>query len=155
MAADDEGRFGYEPILRALFGALQDMVAEGFLQPEELHAMAIPTVGRSRADFLAPFAPNDNFCGLSLGDLQVFDGDDRIWAEYERDRDANAFGAKWARFSRASVFPSLASALGTGGALRSTEFFDRLEAGFASRLAVAPQRMIIPLAKMTVKKAAP
>ncbi len=116
--------------------------------------MAIPTVGRSRADFIAPFALSDDFCGLSLDDLEVFDGGDRIWAEYERDRDAKAFGANWARFSRASVLPSLASALETGGAPRSAAFFDRLEAALASCLAAAPQRMTIPLAKMTVTKAA-
>lgn len=156
MALDDQGRFGYEPLLCALYSSLEAMVVEGFLQPKELHAMAIPTVGRSRADFLTPFGNGGgDFCGLSLADLEIFDGEDRIWAEYEGNRDAVAFGANWARFSRASVFPSLASALSSGGAWRSAAFFDRLEAGFGARLAAAPQRMTIPLAKMTVKKAEP
>ncbi|MBV8564065.1 MAG: hypothetical protein JO273_01260 [Methylobacteriaceae bacterium] len=153
MASDERG-FGYEPLVRAMYEALEAMVAERFLHARELHAMVIPTVGRSRADFLAPFGSKGEFCGLALGELQIFEGEDRIWNDYERDRNAEAFGAEWARFSRASVFPSLASALESGGAPRSAEFFNRLEAGLAMRLAREPQRMAIPLARMAFSRTA-
>ena len=78
---------------------------------------------------------------------------DRIWEDYERTGDAKMFGAQWARFSRASVFLSLATGLHPGGARRTEEFFDRLEAGMAARLAAAPARTTIPLAGMALLKA--
>jgi len=59
MAVDDNGDFGYRPVLDAMYSALVEMVDGGFLSAEELQRMAIPTVGRSRTDFLAPFGPAD------------------------------------------------------------------------------------------------
>src|SRR5271166_3633712 len=63
--------------------------------------------------------------------------------------DAHAFGAQWAAFSRASVFPTLAAGLDYGRAGPSAAaFVDRLEAGVTARLAAAPERMLIPLAML-------
>ena len=68
-------------------------------------------------------------------------------------RMQTAFGAQWAGFARASVFPTLASALDGGrDDPRSAEFFDRLEAGVAERLAAAPEQMQIPLAQLVLVK---
>src|SRR5271156_205531 len=55
MAVDQNGEFGYRPLLNAMYAALVDMVDSGFLSSEEMRRMVIPTVARSRADFLAPF----------------------------------------------------------------------------------------------------
>ena len=76
-------------------------------------------------------------------------GEDRIWAGFEGDGDAQAFGARWAAFSRASVFPTLAAGL-EGGRTdpRAATFVERLESELAARLAAAPERILIPLAKM-------
>jgi SAM dependent carboxyl methyltransferase len=153
MATDDEGRFGYAPVLEAMYGTLVVMVGEGFLLPDEARRMAIPTVGRSRRDFAEPFAGDGRFAGLALERLKIFAGEDRIWEDYERTADARTFGDQWARFSRASVFPSLAAALDpAGGQARAAEFFSRLETGMATRLAAAPARMEIPLARMVLAK---
>ena len=115
--------------------------------------MAIPTVGRSKEDLAAPFVEGGRFAGLTIEHLEVFMGEDRIWAGFERSGDADAFGAEWARFSRASVFPSLASALEEGADTgRIATFFDRLETGLAARLAKAPAEIEIPLAKMLLAK---
>jgi hypothetical protein len=153
MALDPEGRFGYAPVLHALYATLCEMVGDGFLKPDELGRMAIPTVGRSKEDFAAPFAEGGRFAGLTIEDLEVFMGEDRIWAGFETSGDADAFGAEWARFSRASVFPSLASALDKGADTgRTAMFLDRLETGLAARLAKAPAEMEIPLAKMLLVK---
>ena len=153
MASDDEVRFGYAPVLDALYSTLLLMAGDGFLSPDELRRMAIPTVGRSRREFAGPFADDGRFAGLALERLEIFEGEDRIWEDYQRTGDAESFGEQWARFSRASVFPSLAAALvSEGGAARSAKFFNRLEAGMATRLAAAPARMVISLARMVVVK---
>ena len=153
MATDNEGRFGYNAVLDAMYATLLVMVGDGFLSAEELRRMAIPTVGRSKQDFAEPFADGGRFAGLAIERLEIFKGEDRIWEEYERSRAAEIFGAQWARFSRVSVFPSLAAALDPAGdAARSAKFFDRLEAGMTARLATAPAAMDIPLAKMVVVK---
>jgi hypothetical protein len=153
MALDEAGDFGYRPALEAMYAALLEMVEEGFVGAEEAGRMAIPTVGRSRADLLAPFTPDGHFADLSIEQIEVFLGEDKIWAQFQADGDAQAFGAQWAAFSRASVFPTLASGLKGGrDDPRAASFVDRLESGMAARLAAAPERMLIPLAKMLLTK---
>jgi hypothetical protein len=153
MAIDDAGEFGYRPLLEAIFATLMDMVDKGFVRAEEVRRMVIPTVGRSRADLAAPFASGGRFAELAIEQLDVFLGEDRIWAEFEAKGDAQAFGAQWAAFSRASVFPTLASALQEGrDDPRSAGFVDQLEAGVTARLSAAPERMRIPLAQMLLSK---
>ena len=155
MALDAAGDFGYRPLLDALYAALCAMVDERFLHADELARMVIPTVGRGRADLLAPFDAAGQFAGLSVEDVAVFSGEDRIWAAFARDGDAPAFGQRWAAFVRASVFPSLAAALAGGHEdARAAAFFDRLEAAVAARIAIAPQRTDIPLGRMLLAKAA-
>ena len=56
MAKTDDGDFGYRLVVDALIGALMDLAAEGVVSPEEIEKMAIPTYGRTRAEFEAPFA---------------------------------------------------------------------------------------------------
>ena len=116
--------------------------------------MAIPTIGRSHDEFAEPFADDGNFAGLALERFEIFEGEDRIWEDYQRAGDAERFGAQWARFSRASVSRSLATALRPAGdAARAEEFFNRLETGMAKQLAAAPARVTIPLARMSLVKA--
>lgn len=153
MAVGDDGEFGYRPLLDALYGALRGLVGEGLIRDEEVRRMAIPTVGRSRAEFADPFGPEGRFAGLSMEHLEVFDAADGIWAEYQAAGDAVAFGRQWAAFSRASVFPTLAAGLDGGSRdARFGQFLDRLEAGVAARLAAVPERMRIPLAKTSLVK---
>ena len=155
MAVDENGEFGYRPLLKAMYDALVAMVDSGFIHAEELHAMAIPTVGRSREDFLAPFGETGRFGGLRIEEAQVFIGEDHIWSDFEQSGDASAFGSRWAAFSRASVFPTLAESLEGGGDARRSAFINRLEADTAMRLATAPERMLIPLGKVLLAKEDP
>jgi len=105
--------------------------------------------------FAAPFGDGGCFGDLSLASLDVFDGDDSIWARFQTTGDAHAFGAQWAAFSRASVFPTLAAALDDqADPVRRTRFIDALEASVAARLATTPERMRIPLARMLLVKSA-
>ena len=153
MALGENGEYGYRPLLSALMDTLTELTAGNLLGPHEMHRMTIPIVARRAKDFLAPFAPSGRFEGLQIDHLDVFDAEDRFWDQYRVDKDANAFGCKWAGFTRASVFSILATALDGGrDDPRAAEFFDRLEAGVAARLAAAPEQMQIPLAHLVLVK---
>jgi hypothetical protein len=153
MALDEEGEFGYRPLMDGMTAALAELADDGMLTEGETDRISIPTVGRSAADFLAPFAPSGRFERLSIEHLEVFNAEDRFWTQYQSDRDATAFGKQWAAFARASVFPTLVAALDGGrDDPRAEQFFDRLEAGVAARLAASPEQMQIPLAQLVLVK---
>ena len=153
MAIGEDGEFGYRPLLSAMMDGLDELVTDGLLTDDEVTRMCVPTVGRRAADFAAPFAPSGRFERLEIERLEIFDAEDRFWARYRIDSDAAAFGARWAAFARASVFPTLSNALAGGNAdPRATEIFDRLEAVVAQRLTAAPEQMQIPLAHVVLFK---
>ena len=56
MAVDENGDFGYRPLLNALYSALLYMVDVGFLEREEIRRMVVPTYGRSRVPTLRPLS---------------------------------------------------------------------------------------------------
>jgi hypothetical protein len=153
QAEDEDGNPGFQPLLEALLAALSDQARDGLLHREELRRMVIPTFARSEKDLRAPFAPSGRFEGLTIDELEVFNAEDRFWARYQSDADAEAFGAQWAAFARAAVFPALARGL-DGGVEdpRAAEFLQRLEAAVAERLSSAPERMRIPLASLVLVK---
>ena len=154
MAIDDNGDFGYRPVVAALYDTLTDMVDRGLIRKEEFQRMVIPTVGRTRAQFMEPFTKGGCFEDLSIEDFELFHGEDRIWTQFEASGDARAFGAQWAVFCRASVFPTLAASLdGASTDARSAKFMDQLESGVTARVAAAPVRMTITLAQMMLVKA--
>jgi hypothetical protein len=152
-AVGDDGEFGHRPLFKSLLAELADLVAQELLTEDEVHGMCLPIVSRCAADFLAPFAPSGSLERLTVDHLEVFDAEDRFWTQYQVDRDATAFGARWAAFARASVFPTLAAALEGGRAdPRREEFMNRLEAGVAARMAAEPEEMQIPLAQLVLWK---
>ncbi len=155
MAVDEQGGFGYRALLQAMYASLLEMVESGFITEQELLQMAIPTVARGREEFFKPFVANGSFAGLRIEEAEVFSGEDQIWADYTQDRNAQFFGARWAAFSRASVFPTLASALKPNSNLaRSAEFIAQLESRTATQLAKHPEQMLIPLARIQLAKQA-
>ncbi|MGE2730298.1 SAM-dependent methyltransferase [Mycolicibacterium vaccae] len=153
MAISTDGEFGFRPLLTALEDALDEAAGAGLIQAGELEQMCVPTFARCASDFAAPFAPSGRFEGLEIEHLRVFDAEDRFWQRYQADKDPVAFGARWAGFARASVFPALLSAL-EGGAddPRAGELFDRLEKAVADRLAAGPEQTQIPLAHVVLLK---
>jgi hypothetical protein len=86
-----------------------------------------------------------------MEEIEVFSGEDHIWAEFQNHGDSLAFGTRWAAFSRASVGPTLATSLDAGQG-RVGEFIRRLEARMTARLSSAPEPTLIPLAKMVLVK---
>jgi len=152
-AVGDDGEFGHRPLFRSMVAELTDLVAQELITEDEVHRMCIPMVSRRAAEFLSPFVPKGRFERLEVEHLEVFDAEDRFWSQYRVDHDAKAFGAQWAAFARASVFPSLASALDGGRSdPRCGEFIERLEAGVAARMAAEPEEMQIPLAQVVLWK---
>lgn len=103
LAADEEdGRCsaGFAALLDAIVEALEDQRRDGLLRPDELQRMTIPTFARSEKDFRAPFAPKGRFEGLMVEQLEIFNAEDRFWARFQADHDAEAFGAQWAAFAQ-------------------------------------------------------
>ncbi|KAA0092019.1 SAM-dependent methyltransferase [Mycolicibacterium sp. P1-18] len=149
MAIDEDGDFGYRPLLDAIAETLAELVERRVLTDDESTAMSIPIAGRRARDFLSPFAPSGTFEKLSVQHLEVFHGDDRFWAQYRTDKKANEFGAKWAAFLRGTAFPTLAATL---PADRRSGFVGQLSTGVAQRLAAAPAEVRIPLAAVVIEK---
>lgn len=153
MGIGDDGEYGYRPLLAAMTDALAELAGAGLVREDELQRMTIPTVGRRAADFMAPFAPSGRFERLEIEHLQIFDGEDRFFAQYRADKDAKAFGRNWGQFARASVFATMLGALDGGREdPRAGQFADRLEAGIAARMAAAPEQTQIPLAHLVLHK---
>lgn len=153
MALDENGEFGYRAMNDAMTAALDDLVHEGLLRSEELRRMVIPLVARSERDFRAPFSPHGRFEGLRIEHLEVFNAEDRFWARFQTDADADAFGAQWAAFARDALFPTLAAGLDGGVSdPRAPDFIGQLEALVAQRLTAAPEPMRIPLASLVLVK---
>ena len=153
LAVDDDGDVGFATLFDAIAAALDDQARDGLLRRDELRRMTIPTVGRSEKDFRAPFAPSGRFEGLTIDHLEMFAAEDRFWARFQGDEDADAFGAQWAAFARAALFPTLVHAL-DGGVEdpRAAEFVGQLEAAVAGRLASAPEPMRMSLALASLVK---
>ena len=118
-----------------------------------MHRMCVPIVGRREADFLAPFAPSGRFEQLSIEHLEVFDAEDRFWTQYQVDQRRNGFRRAVGRL-RPGFGVSHVGDRARGGRRRPAvaQFFDRLEAGIADRLAAAPEQMQIPLAQLVLMK---
>jgi hypothetical protein len=153
MAIGDDGEYGYRPLFKGMLAELEELMAQGLVTADEVRRMCIPTVSRRASDFLLPFAPKGRFEQLEIEHLEVFDAEDRFWTQYQVDHDAKAFAAQWAAFARASVFPTMAAALGGGRAdPRAAEFVNRLEVGLAARMAAEPEEMQIPLAQLVLWK---
>lgn len=153
LGLDAAGLPGFAGVMQAMLTALHGMVDGGTLRAEELDRMAIPTVGRTGDEFLAPFAPSGRLEGLSLERMELFNSEDRFWSRYLSDGDAAALGAAWAGFARAAIFPTLTTALEGGPAgARAGDFIETLEAAVAAHLAGTPQQMTIPLAALVFVK---
>jgi hypothetical protein len=153
MASDDSGDFGYRVVVAAINKTLRELAETGFLSETEVRRMVIPTYGRTRAEFVAPFGDSARFGDLALVHAELFFQEDHIWADTGEGRDAETFGARWAAFSRASVGPTLALFLEGGtGDPRRTEFLDRYEATMARLLAAKPEKSLMPLVQIVLEK---
>ncbi|MGA5535446.1 SAM-dependent methyltransferase [Mycolicibacterium nivoides] len=152
-ALDDDGDFGYRPLFGSVASTLAELVTDGVVSADEVARMSLPIAGRRAADFAAPFAPSGRFERLEVQHVEVFDAEDRIFNAYRSDRDAHAFGTRWADFCRFTAFADLGAAIGAPD--RLPVFYDRLHAGIAARLSSEPEEMRIPIAAVVLEKRRP
>lgn len=156
LATDEQagdGKGGFAPLLDAIIEGLNDQAGDGLLHRDELQRMTIPTFARDEKDFRAPFAPSGRFEGLMIEHLDMFNAEDRFWARFQSDRDAEAFGAHWAAFARSTMFPALLGALDGGPQdARARQFVEQLERVVAERLSSAPEPVRIPHALAVLVK---
>jgi hypothetical protein len=152
MGVDEDGQLGFGPLVDAMMDALTELVGTGVLTAEEHGRMSVPIVGRNTKDFESPFAPSGTFEKLSITHMELFDAEDRFWKQYQSDHKTDTYGARWAAFLRAALFPTLALALDAARAQPVASFHDALESGIAERLAAAPVQMRIPLAQLVIEK---
>ena len=152
LAIDEQGAVGYRPLLDAVMETLVEMTARGLVTEDEVHRMSIPIVGRRERDFLSPFAPSGTFERLTIQHLEIFEAEDRFWAQYQIDKDATALGKQWAAFLRAATFPALLPALHERDSGHRELFLNELEYGIVERFAASPEQMQIPLALVVIEK---
>jgi hypothetical protein len=137
----DDGLVGLEPVFDHANAALEEMVADGVITPEERSKMALGAHPRRKRDLLAPFAGEGKFQQLNVEDFAMSEVSDAAWDQYDRDRDTEALASKRALFFRSIFVPSLACALNparrsNGEAPRT--FADQLEQRLRRRLASHP-----------------
>ncbi|MEX3654045.1 MULTISPECIES: SAM-dependent methyltransferase [Mycolicibacterium] len=153
-ATDDDGDLGYRPLFRAVVGALTELIAGGVVTADEATRMSLPIAGRRAVDFTAPFAPSGRFERLEIQHVELIDAEDRIYSAYRSDKDASAFGTRWADFLWFTAFADLGSAI-VGPPERVSLFYERLHAGIAARLSAEPEQMRIPIAAVVLEKRRP
>lgn len=149
MGHDEGGQFGLGPVLDALMHALSELQDTGLITEYDRRGMHVPIVGRTEQDFRSPFAPSGRFERMRITHLTITNAADRFWMQYRIDSDAKAFGAGWARFTRAATFDALLAAVDSA---RRTQVADKLESTLARLLSAAPQPMPIPVAHIVIEK---
>jgi len=108
---------------------------------------------RTPAETLAPFSDGDSRFGLRLLSSRFSPLEDRGWAKYLEDGDANSLAAGRAAFFRATFGPSLANGLDLNGDEAARKAFaDRLEAGLRRRLASHLAPIVNMVANLSLAK---
>lgn len=110
-ASDEHGSSDAEGLMDMANAALQQMVNEGTLKPEEYERMVIPTYNRTLEEFKAPFAQGTSAGVLELESASEVVLDDPLWTEYQQSGDAEAYAHSYADFFRAAFGPSIFGAL--------------------------------------------
>ncbi|MGF1471107.1 MAG: hypothetical protein ACFB50_05095 [Rubrobacteraceae bacterium] len=113
-ASDDYGSTGAEGLLDLANGALQEMVQEKILGPDEYGRMVIPTYNRTLEEYEAPFSEAGIADDLELESASVAALEDPFWAEYQQNGDLGAYADSYADFFQAAGGSSLLAALDEG-----------------------------------------
>ncbi len=111
-ALNDEGESGLARLFDQANETLGDMVDAGEIRADEREQMVLGTYPRRRCELLAPFQPTGQFEELIVEHCELYSLPDPAWADYERDRNAEALADKHALFFRSVFVPSLALSLG-------------------------------------------
>jgi hypothetical protein len=106
-SADERGASGGDHVLDAVCDALTDLVARGALRGSERDRMTVPMYFRDDRELVEPFKDGE----LVLAEHSTAVAPDPLWLDYDRTRDAAAYGdafSGWVRaFSEGALFSVL------------------------------------------------
>jgi hypothetical protein len=118
---------------------IADMAKEGAISATERSRMVPACWLRSERDYLAPFQSSGQFMNLIVEHCESMPQADAVWAQYQKDGQAESLAIKHAAFFRATFLPSLIAALAGADDLQVCRAFaDRFESGLRQRLAHEP-----------------
>jgi hypothetical protein len=118
--------------------------------------MVLGAYARRRCDLLAPFQPSGQFLDLSVESCDLFQLEDSIWADYQRDGNNEARATRQALFFRSIFVPSLALSLNEAhDAEQRRTFANRFEIGLKRRLAAQPAPLHSFVQALVVAKRGP
>jgi len=138
-ALNDEGESGLAALFDQANEALVEMVDAGEICADERERMVLGTYPRRRCELLVPFHADGHFQGLTVEHCELYSLPDPAWADYERDRNAEALATKHALFFRSVFVPSLALSLTNAHDPGQRHIFaDRLEKRLKRRLSKEP-----------------
>ena len=141
-AVNEAGASGLDPMMDLANEVLKALVAEHFISADAYAAMTIPTLPRSRNEFIAPFE-SGKLPALSLEELVVTETPNAAMVRWQQTGDALTFAADISGFFIAAFGPSL---FGTDEPLRDI-FADR----FIQAIAAAPGEIARPLVTATLR----
>ncbi len=150
FVADDVGKRSWRWLGGELWKAVLDMGVAGLLSEQEQLSLTFPTNGRSLAEVEAPFARRGEFDGLRIGHLEIIQGADPFWGEFEATGDAGKLGSSSADMMKAVFKPIALSAISKRE--NREALVDELFSRFALRVAANPQRNEHYLAAVVLEK---
>ncbi len=127
---------GFEPLFHSANAALEGLVSDGVISDDERKRMVVGVYPRRRAQLLEPFNANGHFQSLSVEHCEIFDLPDAACADFQLNRNAEAFASRHAAFFRAIFVPSLAAAI--SDTRRRHSFANSLEQKLKQRLCEMP-----------------
>lgn len=150
FVAKDPSSAGWTPFWARLWDVLRDMSDEGLLPAATLVAISLPVGVRSLDDLKAPFDRAGRFAGLNVGRMEIFQGPDPFFDEFQRTGDAATFGEKWANMARAVIAPIISGAFASNGV--DPRLIEEIFARFAAAMGADPFRIMHHLALVTLRK---
>jgi salicylate 1-O-methyltransferase len=145
---------GSKPLIQAAAKALQELASDGRLAEAARARAFIPTLPRSVAQLLAPFA-HGPFAGLAVEEHEDrLDVADAAWERYREDGNLAALTDAYLGFFQATFQPSLLHSLEPfGSALERQEVAKGLEASMRRALTATPQPCAqIPLHTVVLRR---
>lgn len=150
FVAKDPSGAGWTPFWDLLWRVLQEMAGEGLLTSDVLAAISLPVGARSLDDVKAPFDASGRFAELSVEHLEILEGPDPFFDDFQRTGDAGTFGEKWANMARAVIAPII-SGVFTRNAT-DPGLMDEAFRRFAAGMAANPFRIKHHLALVILRK---
>lgn len=141
---------GWTPFWGLLWRVLQDMACAGLLPGAALAAISLPVGARSLDDVKAPFDAAGRFAGLNVDRLEIFEGPDPFFDDFQRTGDAGAFGERWANMARAVIAPIISGVFARNEI--DPRLMDEVFARFAAAMAAHPFRIAHHLALVILRK---